>query len=84
MTTPSLEQINAALATVNDPEIRRPITDLGMVESVDVGDGRGGSRCTVLLTVSGCPLKDTIDPRRAPRPSGGSPGVTGVEPDPRA
>ena len=46
MTTPALEQINAALATVNDPEIRRPITDLGMVESVDVDD-RGGvaSRC---------------------------------------
>src|ERR671930_514002 len=31
MSTPVLEQINAALATVNDPEIKRPITDLGMV-----------------------------------------------------
>ncbi|NUO57487.1 MAG: DUF59 domain-containing protein, partial [Hamadaea sp.] len=30
------DAITAALATVNDPEIRRPITDLGMVESVAV------------------------------------------------
>ncbi len=59
MTSPALEQINAALATVNDPEIHRPITDLGMVESVDVDDG-GGVHVRVLLTVAGCPLKETI------------------------
>jgi ATP-binding protein involved in chromosome partitioning len=59
MTSPTLEQINAALATVNDPEIRRPITELGMVESVDV-DASGEVRVKVLLTVAGCPLKDTI------------------------
>jgi ATP-binding protein involved in chromosome partitioning len=54
-----LEEIQAALATVNDPEIRRPITELGMVESVDIDD-TGRVAVTVLLTVSGCPLKDTI------------------------
>jgi len=59
MTSPDLEQINAALATVNDPEIHRPITDLGMVESVDV-DAAGRVAVKVLLTVAGCPLKDTI------------------------
>jgi ATP-binding protein involved in chromosome partitioning len=59
MTTPSLEQINAALAEVNDPEIRRPITELGMVDSVEVDDS-GAVTLTVLLTVAGCPLKDTI------------------------
>ncbi len=59
MTSPDLEQINAALATVNDPEIKRPITDLGMVDSVAV-DPHGGVAVKVLLTVSGCPLKDTI------------------------
>jgi ATP-binding protein involved in chromosome partitioning len=59
MTSPALEQINAALATVNDPEIHKPITDLGMVESVDVDDV-GGVRVRVLLTVAGCPLKETI------------------------
>ena len=30
------ELVTAALATVNDPEIRRPITELGMVKSVDI------------------------------------------------
>jgi ATP-binding protein involved in chromosome partitioning len=60
MTSPVLEQIHAALATVNDPEIKRPITDLGMVESVDVDD-TGKVSVKVLLTVAGCPLKDTIN-----------------------
>ncbi|RNL66193.1 MRP family ATP-binding protein [Nocardioides marmoriginsengisoli] len=59
MTSPVLEQIQAALATVNDPEIKRPITDLGMVESVDIDD-TGKVSVKVLLTVAGCPLKDTI------------------------
>lgn len=56
---PSTDQINAALATVHDPEIRRPITDLGMVKSVDIGRG-GRVRVEVLLTVPGCPLRDKI------------------------
>ncbi|HSI92455.1 MAG TPA: Mrp/NBP35 family ATP-binding protein [Jiangellaceae bacterium] len=56
---PTTEQLMAALATVNDPEIRRPITELEMVKSVDIGsDGR--VLVEVLLTVAGCPLKDTI------------------------
>ena len=38
MTSPSLEQVERALATVNDPEIRKPITELGMVDAVDVAD----------------------------------------------
>ncbi len=60
MSTPSLEQIHAALATVNDPEIKRPITELGMVDSVDI-DEAAVVHLTVLLTVAGCPLKDTIN-----------------------
>jgi ATP-binding protein involved in chromosome partitioning len=59
MSMPSLEQVNAALATVNDPEIKRPITDLGMVDTVEIDDA-GAVHVTVLLTVAGCPLKDTI------------------------
>ena len=35
-TTPTNEAVAAALATVNDPEIRRPITELGMVKAVDI------------------------------------------------
>jgi ATP-binding protein involved in chromosome partitioning len=60
MSMPSLEQVNAALATVNDPEIKRPITDLGMVDTVTIDDD-GMVHVTVLLTVAGCPLKDTIN-----------------------
>ncbi len=59
MSSTLLEQVRAALATVNDPEIKRPITDLGMVDTLDI-DEAGGVDVTVLLTVAGCPLKDTI------------------------
>src|SRR3954463_12938439 len=77
MTSPDLEQINAALATVNDPEIRRPIKELGMVESVDV-DAAGRVAVRVLLTVAGCPLKETIT-RDVTGAVGKVPGVTGVD-----
>jgi ATP-binding protein involved in chromosome partitioning len=56
---PLTPKIRAALHGVNDPEIRRPITDLGMVESVNVDDS-GRARVEVLLTVSGCPMRDTL------------------------
>jgi ATP-binding protein involved in chromosome partitioning len=59
MSTPTLEQVNAALATVNDPEIKRPITQIGMVGSVDITDG-GAVTVGILLTVAGCPMKDTL------------------------
>jgi len=59
MSLPTAEQVQAALATVNDPEIKRPITELGMVQSAEV-DHAGTAHVTVLLTVAGCPLKDTI------------------------
>ncbi len=59
MPTPSDDALHAALARVNDPEIKKPITELGMLESVDAGDD-GHVQVTVLLTVPGCPLKDTI------------------------
>ena len=77
MTSPVLEQIQAALATVNDPEIRRPITDLNMVDSVDIDDA-GRVAVTVLLTVSGCPLKDTIT-RDVTAAVEKVPGVTSVD-----
>jgi ATP-binding protein involved in chromosome partitioning len=77
MTTPLLDQINAALATVNDPEIRRPITELNMVDSVEV-DESGKVAVTVLLTVAGCPLRDTIT-RDVTGAVEKVPGVTGVD-----
>ncbi len=77
MSTPSLEQVHAALATVNDPEIKRPITELGMVDSVEV-DATGVVHLTVLLTVAGCPLKDTIN-RDVTAAVSGVDGVSGVD-----
>ncbi len=77
MSTSLLDRVNAALATVDDPEIKRPITDLGMVESVDIS-AEGLVRVTVLLTVAGCPLKDTIN-RDVTTAVGKVDGVTGVE-----
>ena len=75
-TTPTQDQVRRALSRVIDPELRRPITDLGMVESVEIADGV--VTVGVLLTVAGCPLKDTItaDTRRE---VGALEGVSGVE-----
>ncbi|HEY6934692.1 MAG TPA: Mrp/NBP35 family ATP-binding protein [Marmoricola sp.] len=77
MTSPVLEQVRAALATVNDPEIKRPITELNMVDAVDV-DEAGTVHVKVLLTVAGCPMRDTIS-RDVNAALAKVPGVSGVE-----
>ena len=59
MAAPTVEAVRTALAKVNDPEIRRPITDLGMVKDVQV-DPDGVVRVGVYLTVAGCPMRETI------------------------
>ena len=38
----TVSAVRTALASVKDPEIRRPITDLGMVGDLSVSAGRGG------------------------------------------
>ena len=53
------QDVLAALARVEDPEIGKPITELDMVESVritgaDVAVG-------IYLTIAGCPMRDTIE-----------------------
>jgi ATP-binding protein involved in chromosome partitioning len=77
MASPQVDQVNAALARVNDPEIKRPITELGMVERVDVDD-TGLVSVKVLLTVAGCPMKDTIN-RDVTTEVSKVEGVTGVQ-----
>ena len=59
MSLPTHDAVHAALATVSDPEIHRPITDLGMVASVDIA-GDGHVAVGILLTTQGCPLRDRI------------------------
>ncbi|MFD4207123.1 Mrp/NBP35 family ATP-binding protein [Micromonospora tulbaghiae] len=71
------DAIQAALATVNDPEIRRPITELGMVQSAE-RDEDGVVRVELLLTVAGCPLKDKLR-NDITAAVGAVPGVSGVE-----
>ncbi|GAA2172033.1 P-loop NTPase [Arthrobacter parietis] len=66
----------AALGKVLDPELRRPITELGMVEGITTHDD-GAITIRVLLTIAGCPLRDTIT-RDVEAAVGGLPGVTGV------
>ncbi|MGI5167561.1 Mrp/NBP35 family ATP-binding protein [Spirillospora sp. CA-253888] len=55
----TIEQVTAALATVNDPEIRKPITELGMVKNVEIAPD-GSVQVALYLTVAGCPMKDTL------------------------
>ena len=71
------EALLAALSTVDDPEIRKPITELGMVESVAV-DESGRVALTILLTVAACPLKDTLT-KDSTEALLKVPGVTGVD-----
>ncbi|MEY4279921.1 MAG: hypothetical protein RL313_184 [Actinomycetota bacterium] len=53
-----VEAVREALSKVQDPELHRSLTELGMVESIDI-DG-GTARITVLLTISGCPMQDRL------------------------
>lgn len=50
--------VRSALSRVEDPEIGKPITELGMVKSVDItGDNVA---VEVYLTIAACPMKSTI------------------------
>ncbi len=75
--SPLLQDVNGALATVIDPELRRPITELGMVDTVHVSED-GKVSLTVLLTIAGCPLRDTIT-SDAESALAAVPGVSGVD-----
>jgi ATP-binding protein involved in chromosome partitioning len=56
---PTKEEVRQALRQVLDPEIGKPIEDVGMLAGIDV-DG-GTVTVHVLLTIAGCPLKDRIN-----------------------
>ncbi|MGV1003531.1 MAG: P-loop NTPase [Candidatus Nanopelagicales bacterium] len=55
------EAVLAALATVQDPEIHRPITELEMVGEIRIDGASVGVE--VLLTIAGCPMRGTITTR---------------------
>ena len=54
----TIEAINKALNNVIDPELHKPLPELGMVESVDFKDGK--AVIGILLTIVGCPMKDRL------------------------
>jgi ATP-binding protein involved in chromosome partitioning len=56
---PTQEEVRQALRNVLDPEIGKPIEDVGMLKGIEVDNGV--VRVYVLLTIAGCPLKDRID-----------------------
>jgi len=53
------QQVREALRNVLDPEIGRPIEDIGMLQGIEVESG--AVRVHILITIEGCPLKDRID-----------------------
>jgi ATP-binding protein involved in chromosome partitioning len=59
MPHPTAEAIRTALSKVNDPEIRRPITDLDMVGEIQITPD-GDVTVGIFLTVAGCPMKETL------------------------
>lgn len=68
--------INAALATVSDPELHRPLPDLGMVERVEFSNGTADLK--ILLTISGCPMRDRLQ-KDVTEAVMKVPGVSGVK-----
>ncbi len=50
--------IESELAKVSDPELHRPITELGMVERIEFNDGL--AEVSILLTITGCPMRDRL------------------------
>jgi ATP-binding protein involved in chromosome partitioning len=60
MPLPSDTAIHEALSRVQDPELRRSLTELEMVRNVEVSEA-GEVAVLIALTVPGCPLKAKIE-----------------------
>ena len=55
---PSREALMDALSRVIDPELRKPVTELDMVRSLEIAGG--DVTVTIALTVAGCPLAQLV------------------------
>jgi len=58
MSQVSESAVRSALSRVEDPELNRSITDLGMVKSIEI-DG-GNVAVEIYLTIAGCPMKNQL------------------------
>lgn len=76
--SPTADTVRAALARVQDPEIRRPITELDMVRDITVTDAV--ARVELRLTIVGCPAADRIE-RDVREAVLGVPGVDAIDLD---
>jgi ATP-binding protein involved in chromosome partitioning len=73
---PSRDAVLKALEQVIDPELRKPVTELDMVRDVEI-DG-GIVSLTIVLTIAGCPLRNSFE-TQVDEALRGVPGVTGVQ-----
>jgi ATP-binding protein involved in chromosome partitioning len=71
---PSRDAILAALEEVIDPELQRPVTELDMVRDVAIEDGVVS--LTIVLTIAGCPLRDSFE-KQVDKALTAVPGVRG-------
>ena len=55
---PSKDEVMTVLQGIDDPELRRPLTELDMIKAIDVDDGQ--VTIEVSLTVPECPMKQKI------------------------
>ena len=69
-------EVLKALDQVIDPELRRPVTELDMVRDLELHDGVVA--LTIVLTIAGCPLRDSFE-HQVEQALAGIDGVTGVE-----
>jgi ATP-binding protein involved in chromosome partitioning len=70
------DEVLKALEQVIDPELRRPVTELDMVRDLELHDGVVA--LTIVLTVAGCPLRDSFE-QQVEQALAGVAGVRGVQ-----
>jgi ATP-binding protein involved in chromosome partitioning len=58
------DEILKALEQVIDPELQRPVTELDMVRDVEISDGIVS--LTIVLTIAGCPLRQSFEDQASP------------------
>ncbi|MGH7725195.1 MAG: Mrp/NBP35 family ATP-binding protein [Candidatus Eiseniibacteriota bacterium] len=76
MATVSERDVLEALRAVQDPDLKRDLVSLGMIEGVRIEDGLVGF--TIALTTPACPVKDDLK-RQAEEVVRKVPGVSAVE-----
>ncbi|HUY98293.1 MAG TPA: Mrp/NBP35 family ATP-binding protein [Verrucomicrobiae bacterium] len=77
MSQPTLAQLEDALARVEDPELHRPLLQLGMLKNLRIEGST--ARMRVVLTTPACPLKDRIEREITVAVVGIVPGIDAVE-----